>query len=245
MSHTNPSPSEDFDFADISREEFREYQLEGGDTYRIENPVALYVKDSGSHRVLAQREDGRLESHYIDPDGKRPVKWVVGPGEPFFLGWGPASADGTPAPEVQPGLEEENSSSQQSPQTERPVRQVAGDRSQDYPLDANGETQTYSRGTYSISEGEQIMMDAGLEMNEGGLRDALKILEDMPSEHTVSISGDEEFDLTICTEHGCIEQSCGAEELVKDLHEYLDQLGERAVIRATPDGFRVEAIVHQ
>jgi hypothetical protein len=241
MPHTNPHSSESFDFVDISREQFREYNLAGGTSYRIENPVALYVKESGSHRVVAKMPNGQYESHYIDAEGKRPVKWVVGPGEPFFLGWGKTSAEGTPVPITQPTIDAE-------------VRSGASLRSEEaetISLEGGAETTTLNSkeadaNGYDTSDAGQIMSDAGLEIDEGGLRNALNILEGMPAgNNTVSISGDEDFQLTVCTENGCVESRCSAEELTNDLYEYLDQLGERAIIRATPDGFRVEAIAHQ
>lgn len=101
--HTNPSSDDGLDFVDISIEQFREYELAGGETYRIENPVALFVReDSGNHRVLSRREDGQYVSHHVPGDGQRPIRWVVEPGEPFFLGWSQSAADSTEAPAVQP-----------------------------------------------------------------------------------------------------------------------------------------------
>jgi len=102
MSQSNPSATEEYDFVDVSVEQFREYELANGETYRIDNPVALYVKESGSHRVLAEMENGQYESHYIDAEGKRPIRWVVEAGQPFFLSWGAEAAKATPAPAVQP-----------------------------------------------------------------------------------------------------------------------------------------------
>lgn len=102
--HTNPSSDDELEFVDISIEQFREYELANGGTYRIDDPVALFVREeSGNHRVLSRREDGQYVSHHVPGDGRRPVRWVVEPGESFFLGWGPEAAKSTPAPAVQPG----------------------------------------------------------------------------------------------------------------------------------------------
>lgn len=91
--HTSPPTNKDLEFIDISREEFREYQTSNG-TYRIENPVALAVKPSGSHRVLSyDRGIEKYVSHYIPTDGVRPIKWVVKPGKKFFVGWGPTAIE--------------------------------------------------------------------------------------------------------------------------------------------------------
>jgi len=94
MSHSTPNNT-DLEFVDVSREEYREYETSNG-TYRIDNPVALAVKPSGSHRVLSYDDElDKFVSHYIPADGVRPLRWVVKTGEPFFIGWGETAVKNT------------------------------------------------------------------------------------------------------------------------------------------------------
>ncbi len=65
----------------IHDEEWREYDLEDGTTYRIEEPTDLLVRDSGEHNVI----DINNVVHYIPNtfkiirwkpfDGKRPIQF--------------------------------------------------------------------------------------------------------------------------------------------------------------------------
>ena len=66
--------------AAVISEMHREYVFNDGFTYRITNPVTLYVKrkpDGDSHRVVDA--DGTI--HYI-PVGWRVLRWVNKPGFP-------------------------------------------------------------------------------------------------------------------------------------------------------------------
>jgi hypothetical protein len=103
--HHNPT-SEDLPFVDISQETYREYELANGNTYHIENPVALFVREeSGNHRVLSfDSGRGRYISHHVPGDGRRPIRWEVEPGSAFFRGWGEAANENVDiVHEVQPG----------------------------------------------------------------------------------------------------------------------------------------------
>jgi hypothetical protein len=95
MAHSTPE-NEDLNFVDISIERYRVYTTPNGE-YRIENPVALAVKPSGSHRVLAEHpdEENLYVSHYIPADGRRPIRWVVEENKPFFIGWGEKAVKNT------------------------------------------------------------------------------------------------------------------------------------------------------
>lgn len=48
--YTNKEP------IDISMEEYRTYVYANGDTYTIQNPKQLYIRDSGGHRVVDDKE---------------------------------------------------------------------------------------------------------------------------------------------------------------------------------------------
>lgn len=67
----------DFEFIDISSEEWREYDWD----YRIENPLWLAVSPSGSHRIL----DADGFSHYINPRESFAIKWKAKDGSPKFV----------------------------------------------------------------------------------------------------------------------------------------------------------------
>ena len=93
--HSVPHEGDDLEFIDVSQEEYRTYFLPNGNRFVVPNPVALCVKPSGSHRVLAQREDGKYVSVYIPSEGNRPLEWVVESGAYFFNGWGPTAIENT------------------------------------------------------------------------------------------------------------------------------------------------------
>ena len=59
---------------DISSEEYRIYQFEDYN-YLVEEPVALYIRNSGAHVVV----DSEGESHYI-PGGWLTLVWSAKPG---------------------------------------------------------------------------------------------------------------------------------------------------------------------
>jgi len=68
------------EFADISSEQFREYQFKGGAVVRITSPLKLHVSDSGGHRIF----DERGESHYI-PAKWIHLRWKAKEGAPHFV----------------------------------------------------------------------------------------------------------------------------------------------------------------
>ena len=70
----------DLEFADVSSEQWREYQFLGGQTIRIEAPLRLNVSASGGHRLF----DAAGVSHYI-PAGWIHLKWTVKDGAPNFV----------------------------------------------------------------------------------------------------------------------------------------------------------------
>lgn len=62
---------------DVTSESWREYIFADGFTYKIENPVTLYVKrkaEGDSHRVV----DRAGVTHYV-PMGWRALRWVASP----------------------------------------------------------------------------------------------------------------------------------------------------------------------
>lgn len=65
---------------DIQSEEFREYIYEDGNVLVIENPIELFITDTGSHRVIA--EDGRV---YRPTPGYLGIAWKPRKGEPAFV----------------------------------------------------------------------------------------------------------------------------------------------------------------
>lgn len=68
----------DFEFKDISSEEYREYVFPHG-TVRINSPLKLAITPRNSHRVFDM--DG--VSHII-PAGWLELRWQVKPGSPNF-----------------------------------------------------------------------------------------------------------------------------------------------------------------
>ncbi|WP_448664583.1 hypothetical protein ACG3SL_07870 [Sphingomonas sp. CJ20] len=70
----------DLEFADISSEEWREYQFLGGEKIRISAPLKLNVSESRGHRIF----DANGISHYIPP-GWIHLKWKVKNGAPNFV----------------------------------------------------------------------------------------------------------------------------------------------------------------
>lgn len=68
----------DYDFTDISSEQWREYDF-ASVSVRINDPQYLAVSENG-HRVL----DGDGVSHYIGFDGFY-FKWQASDGEPHFV----------------------------------------------------------------------------------------------------------------------------------------------------------------
>ncbi len=69
----------EYDFIDISSEEYREYHFIGTDVLRLEEPQWLAISKSG-HRVLCK--DGRS---YFIANGWRYIEWKAKPGEPHFV----------------------------------------------------------------------------------------------------------------------------------------------------------------
>jgi hypothetical protein len=70
----------DLEFADISSEQWREYQFLGGEKIRISAPLKLNVSESRGHRIF----DANGISHYIPP-GWIHLKWKVKNGAPNFV----------------------------------------------------------------------------------------------------------------------------------------------------------------
>lgn len=68
----------DYEFTDISSEQWREYDFDGVNV-RIENPQWLAVSSNG-HRIL----DGQGVSHYVGFDGFY-LKWKSGDEEAHFV----------------------------------------------------------------------------------------------------------------------------------------------------------------
>jgi hypothetical protein len=68
----------DYEFVDISSEEFRQYAFENS-TIEIVEPVLLSVSESGAHRIF----DAEGVSHYISP-GWLAISWKAKPGRPHF-----------------------------------------------------------------------------------------------------------------------------------------------------------------
>lgn len=67
-----------FEFSDISSEEYREYDF-GTTKVRLVEPLKLHVSASGGHRVFTA--DGM--SHYV-PTGWLHLTWKVKPDAPHF-----------------------------------------------------------------------------------------------------------------------------------------------------------------
>jgi len=68
----------EYNFTDISSEEWREYDF-GGVEVRIDNPIGLAVGENG-HRIV----DTNGVSHYVGYDGFY-FSWESGEGEPHFV----------------------------------------------------------------------------------------------------------------------------------------------------------------
>lgn len=78
MPEINLAEETEYDFEDISSEEWREYDFSGV-RVRIENPTYLAVSENG-HRIL----DEQGISHYVGFDGFY-VKWKSGEDAPHFV----------------------------------------------------------------------------------------------------------------------------------------------------------------
>jgi len=59
--------TKDLEWKDISEESYREYTFLNGVSYKIVNPIALNVSDSGGHRIY----DDKGVSYYI------PYIWIA------------------------------------------------------------------------------------------------------------------------------------------------------------------------
>lgn len=70
----------DLKFKSIETEQFRVYEFVDGSSFKINDPVALHVSESGGHRVL----DKQGISHYI-PSGWVHLYWKSKDGQPAFL----------------------------------------------------------------------------------------------------------------------------------------------------------------
>lgn len=70
----------DYEFKDISTEEYRVYHFPQLESIRINNPTHLHVSASGGHRIL----DADGVSHYI-PSGWLHLKWKAKEGEANFV----------------------------------------------------------------------------------------------------------------------------------------------------------------
>lgn len=68
-----------FEFSDISSEQYREYVFPGGDCIRITKPLKLHVSESGGHRIFS----GDGTSYYI-PAGWIMLSWKVFDDRPHF-----------------------------------------------------------------------------------------------------------------------------------------------------------------
>lgn len=65
---------------DITSEIYRIYVYKDGQRFRINNPVELFVLDSGSHRVV----DSDGVTHRPTP-GWLAISWKPKPGQPAFV----------------------------------------------------------------------------------------------------------------------------------------------------------------
>lgn len=90
---TNPE-QKDLPFQDISQEKVRTYRFPDGSQISIEDPVALYVSDSGGHRILSGTEEKGYESHYVRPSW-RMLSWQVEKGSRPFIGFGETAQENT------------------------------------------------------------------------------------------------------------------------------------------------------
>jgi len=71
-----------FDFMDISSEQYREYVNDRGEVwYRVEHPQWLAVSDSGGHRIL----DEAGVCHYVQPEKCFAIRWKVYADMPHFV----------------------------------------------------------------------------------------------------------------------------------------------------------------
>ena len=70
----------DYVFIDISSEMYRTYIYSDNTFFIINNPIALSVSESGSHRIL----DADGISHYI-PKGYIHLCWKAKDGQPHFV----------------------------------------------------------------------------------------------------------------------------------------------------------------
>lgn len=65
---------------DIQSEEYRVYIYRDGSSLRIDNPIELFITESGSHRIIA--EDGLT---YRPTPGFYGIAWKAREGEPAFI----------------------------------------------------------------------------------------------------------------------------------------------------------------
>lgn len=77
MEFINESTNE---FADISSEEWRQYEFPNDEVVRISGPLKLAVSRSGGHRVF----DSTGVSHYV-PGGWLHLSWKAKDGQPHFV----------------------------------------------------------------------------------------------------------------------------------------------------------------
>ena len=70
----------EYEFKDISTEEYRIYMFPQFEGIRINSPTHLHVSDSGGHRIL----DASGESHYI-PKGWIHLRWKAKEGAANFV----------------------------------------------------------------------------------------------------------------------------------------------------------------
>ena len=70
----------DYDFKDITSEEFRVYRFPSGVVVKITNPQRIHVSASGGARIL----DGQGVSHYV-PTGWVHLFWKVREDAPHFV----------------------------------------------------------------------------------------------------------------------------------------------------------------
>lgn len=68
---------------DLSTEKFRTYHFPKGATFFVNRPKKLFVKASGSHRIVAENAEGRIVSYYI-PAGWIGLSWEVYDGQDPF-----------------------------------------------------------------------------------------------------------------------------------------------------------------
>ena len=70
------------EWTDISAELYRTYIFPDGTSLRIENPLRLFVSDSGGHRVFSGNDGGKC--FYVRPSWAA-IEWKVRAGKPHFV----------------------------------------------------------------------------------------------------------------------------------------------------------------